>query len=337
MKAAYKLRMRILANSLGDTLYPVWDDAGDMALFGRGYILVNDAGEKVEYMDVFTPTKIIKASKAQAGWLVTEEANTVGKIPVIYYKQALVEWADVQPMIERLETKLSNHSDTNDYFDSPVLFIEGDPVSMPEKEEMGKMIKGEPGSKAYYVTWNQAPESTRMEIENLWRFIHNCTDTPDISFEAMKTLGNAPSGYAIELMFLSAHLKAADKEENFGESVQRRINYIKAWLGVMDASQAKYNYMPVKPKFEYFLPENITEKIDLLNAAVAGGIMASETAIRSNPLVDDPDNELELLKADQGGQLDALMGGVVKPITTNTGGSAGQVPSAATGKPTGKI
>lgn len=339
MKASYKLRMRILANSLGDTLYPVFDDAGDMAAFGRGFTLISDTDEKVECMDIYTPSKIIRASKASGSWTSTEEVNTIGKIPIIYYKQPMVEWADVQPMIERMETKLSNHSDTNDYFDSPVLFIEGDPQDMPDKEEMGKMIKGERGSKAYYVTWDNAPESTKMEIENLWRFIHNCTDTPDISFEAMKSLGNAPSGYAIELMFLAAHLKAADKEENFGESVQRRINYIKTWLGVMDKSQAKFLYMPVKPKFEYFLPENITEKVDLLNASVAGGIMSTETAIRSNPLVDDPDNELELLD-NQADPLDTLMGGVVKPITNTAGvlgGSNGQVPSAKTGLPTGKI
>lgn len=32
-----KLRMRLLAGSLGDTLYPVFDQYGDMIAFGRGY------------------------------------------------------------------------------------------------------------------------------------------------------------------------------------------------------------------------------------------------------------------------------------------------------------
>ncbi len=122
---------------------------------------------------------------------------------------------------------------------------------------------------------------------------------------------------------MSAHLKAADKEENFGESIQRRINYIKAWLAAVDQKQKQFLPMSIKPKFEYFLPKNYAEKIDMLNNAVTGGLMSKESAVRQNPLVQDADNEIDLLAGEDtpAQQLDNLMndtGGVVKPIKTAT-------------------
>lgn len=320
-KSKLKLKMRILANSLGDTMYPVFNDEDDMVAFCRGYITLDDQGEKVNHFDIYTAEQTVEHMRGATSnnWdAPTTTPNNIGKIPVIYYNQKRVEWANVQKMISRLEQKISNHADTNDYFDSPVLFIKGTLKSLPGKDDRGKVISGTDGSDAKYVTWDQAPESTKMEIENLWRFIHNCTDTPDISFESMKSLGTTPSGYAMMLMFMSAHLKAADKEENFGESVQRRLNYFKSWTNFMDNTTKQFSQMAVKPKFTYFMPKNVGEAISFLNDAITGGIMSTETAVRQNPLIEDADNELELIKTEktvsQQQALDNMMGG-------NKGGS----------------
>jgi SPP1 family phage portal protein len=322
MKSNFKLKMRILANSCGDNLYPVFDATGDLIAFGRGYNVADEEGKQIEYFDLYTPTQIVKSIKTPEGWVTSSENNIAGKIPIIYYGQPAVEWADVQEMIARIETKGSNHADTNDYFDSPVLVTEGKAESMPDKQEEGKMIEIEVGGKVYYVTWDLLPESMKLELDNLWKWIHTNTSTPDISFESMKSLGNAPSGYAIELMFLSAHLKAARiAQTGFGESIQRRINYIQAWLAAVDKTQEKFLSLSIKPKFEYFLPSNNAEKIDILNNAVMGGLMSKETAVRQNPLIEDADTEIALLEGENSAasQLDQLMndGGKGKtPIKT---------------------
>lgn len=333
-KSKWRLKTKILANSLGDTMYPVFDDSDDMVAFCRSYITLDDEGEKVTHFDIYTKEETVEYSRgaASSSWdAPVTTPNNIGKIPVIYYNQKRVEWANVQQMITRLEEKLSNHADTNDYFDSPVLFIKGKLMSLPGKDDRGKVISGGEGSDAKYVTWDQMPESTRMEVENLWRFIHSGTSTPDISFEAMKALGTTPSGYAMMLMFMSAHLKAADKEENFGESVQRRLNYFKAWSNFMDASTKTFAQMAIKPKFTYFMPKNVGEAITFLNDAVTGGIMSHETAVRQNPLIEDADTELELIKNEkaisQQQALDNLMGG------SRTGSGAPPVGSKLPGAP----
>lgn len=306
LDSKFRLSMKLMANSLGDKLYPVFDEFNNMIAFGRSYEtreIVNERVEMVIHFDLYTADKLYFSKKQNNVWLFSADgsnfaageikfiANPIGKIPVIYYSQSATEWHDVQDLIERLEKKIDNHADTNDYFDSPIVFAEGDVEGFAEKGEEGKVIMGKNGAKLSYLTWDNAPESTKMEITNLLYFIHTLTHTPDISFENMKGLGHF-SGVALKMLFIDAHMKAADKEEIFGEGLQRRINYMKKAISVLDPSFKAALPMKVSPKFKYFMPEDVTDTITTLNNAVAGGIMSTDTAIRQNPMVDDADAEI---------------------------------------------
>lgn len=294
--ASTKLRVRILAKSLGDDLYPIYDATGDMIAFGRGYSI--KVGDKdVEHFDLYLPDKTALGVKSDNGWAVTTEDNPSGKIPVIYYRQPLPEWSDVQPLIERLETQVSNTADTNDYFGSPIIFVEGEVLGFADKGESGKVLKSKGGAKASYLTWDRSPESVKMENEALLKFIYNLTDTPNISLDEMKSLGTF-SGIALKMLFLGAHLKAARKEGIFGESIQRRINFLKAAAAKMIPSFEKSLRLVITPKFEYFLPKNDQEIIEMITTAVGPGtpVMSQQTAVRNNPMVEDADVELELLQ-----------------------------------------
>jgi SPP1 family phage portal protein len=325
----FKLGVKLLAFSLGDTLYPVFDDYGDMIAFARGYKIKDEKGNDVQHFDVYMADKIYMGRKGAAGWEFWNGkqyqtgyragiTNPIGKIPVIYYSQPLTEWEDVQPLIERLETKISNHADTNDYFDSPIVFAEGDVQGFADKGESGKVLTGKQGAKVSYLTWDQAPESTRMEIENLNEWIYKYTNTPDVSFNNLKNLGYF-STIALKTMFTDAHLKASDKEEIFGEGVQRRYNYLKKALAVISGgSLNKALVMDIKPKFEYFLPANVQELITTLVQAVQGGILSKETAVSLNTLVTDPVTEMERIGVTTPGQ-----GGAVPVVD-----SLGKIPLA---------
>ena len=76
-----------------------------------------------------------------------------------------------------------------------------------------------------YVSWQQAPEAVKLEIETLLKLIYTITQTPDISFDAVKGLG-AISGVALKLLFMDAHLKVQDKCEIFDDYLQRRVNVL---------------------------------------------------------------------------------------------------------------
>lgn len=187
-KANFRLRMKILAPSLGDELFPVFNMNGDMIAFARAYT-IKLAGKSIEHFDIYTAENNYISEKIDNAYSVKSEVNMAKKIPVIYYSQEKPEWADVQLLIERLETLISNHADSNDYFGSPVVFVNGDIEGFAKKGEQGKVLIGKNGAKAEYLTWDQAPESVKLEYNNLRSLIYDMTDTPDISTEQMKNIG----------------------------------------------------------------------------------------------------------------------------------------------------
>lgn len=207
----FKLRSLKVSPWTGDELFPKFDETGDMICFSRGY-KKTEGTESIEYFDVYTDEEVIQYKKNSTGWTSEPpKTNTIGKIPVVYATDEQADWEDVQKVIERLEILLSNYSDTNDYFASPIIFIEGEITGFAKKGETGKIIQGEVGSKAQYLSWQHAPESVKLEIETLFKIIYSLTQTPDISFENVKDL-NQISGVALEMLFMDAHLKVQEKE-----------------------------------------------------------------------------------------------------------------------------
>jgi SPP1 family phage portal protein len=292
----FRLRMKVLANSLGDELFPVFNNAGDLVAFGRGYQTKVD-GKTIDHFDLYTDEKIYFGISRGNGWEIEkEEPNQFKKIPVIYYCQPAPEWSDVQSLIDRWEKTLSNHSDTNDYFASPMVKVTGEIKGFATKGESGKVIELKDGADAAYMSWDQSPKSLELEFKNLRSLIFDMTSTPDISIEQMKSLGTY-SGIALKMLFLSAHLKAADKEENFGQCIQRRINLIKSAMAVINISLKDATSLSITPVFEYYLPKDEEGIINMLVGATGGKpIMTQESAVRANPLVHNADIEVEKIK-----------------------------------------
>lgn len=291
----HRLRLKILANSLGDELFPVYNAMGDMVAFGREYAVKVEGKDETHY-DLYTAEKIYMAVKKGDNWEQKEEPNLFKKIPVIYYSQPAPEWADVQSLIDRWEKTLSNHSDTNDYFASPMVKVSGEIAGFATKGESGKVLELKDGATADYMSWDQSPKSLELEFKNLRSLIFDMTNTPDISLEQMKSLGTY-SGIALKMLFLSAHLKAADKEENFGQCIQRRINFMKAAMVVFNNTLTDAVSLNVWPKFEYYLPKDEEGLITMLSTATGSKpIMTQESAVRANPLVADAEAEVAKIK-----------------------------------------
>lgn len=292
----FRLRMRVLANSLGDELFPVFNNTGDMVAFGRGYQLKVD-GKQVDHFDLYTGEKIYFGISKGNGWeLLKEEVNLFKKIPIIYCTQPGSEWEDVQTLIDRWEKTLSNHSDTNDYFASPMVKVTGEIKGFASKGESGKVIEMKEGADANYMAWDNAPKSLELEFKNLRSLIFDFSSTPDLSIEHMKSLGTY-SGIALKMLFLLALMKAADKEEIVGKYMQRRINLIRSAMAVININLKAATSLSVSPEFEYYLPKDEEGIINMLVSATGGKpIMTQEAAVRVNPLVSNDESEIEKLK-----------------------------------------
>lgn len=317
-KPKYTLKVKILSPDLGDGLYPLFDKTGSLIAFGRSYKLKNEKGESIEHFDVYTAEYEYKYINLNNTWKLDDDVkvmtnegekkinpvpNTTGKIMIIYYNQKNPEWSDVQSMIDRFETVISNHADMNDYFGSPILTVIGEILGYAQKGEQGKVLQLSADverAQAEYLKLDSPPESIKMEIENLRDLVYAMSQTPDISFNQLLDIGGNISGMALKMMFLDAHMAVKCKEEIYGVGLQRRLNLLMAVIGkIIDTSldQASKT-LRLKPVITPYLPQNTTEIIDNLSVSRTAGIISTETAVEKNPLVTDSDTEMERIKQD---------------------------------------
>jgi SPP1 family phage portal protein len=173
-----------------------------------------------------------------------------------------------------------------------MIVVKGNVTGFATKGETGKMLQVNGEGSVNTLSWDRSPESVKMEQETLKKEINTNTSTPDISFETMKSIG-ALSGAALKMLFLDAHLKAADKEETFGKSMQRRVNFLLYALTMINTELSKALTLSVKPQFTYYMPKDEALEVETLTTAFSGGILSKLSAVKQNPLVYDADEEIK--------------------------------------------
>lgn len=293
-ETSQRLRVALFSPANGDELYPYFDEHGDMIAFSREYTVTDELKVDHVLFDTYTDNEVYHYEQSgAAGWtLLGVDKHGLGKIPVVYVSQPQTEWDDVQPIIERLEKLLSNFAETNDYHASPKIFVNGKIVGFSKKAEAGGILEGEKDAKASYLSWDHAPESVKLEIETLIRFIYSMTQTPDISFEAVKGLGDV-SGIALKLLFMDAHLKGYEKIETFGGAIQRRTSIQKAYVGKMNVKlKDAAKTTKIAPSFELFMIENEKEKVETMLTANGGrAIVSQKESARLGGISEDPEED----------------------------------------------
>lgn len=297
-------KMQVLSPSRGDMLLPVFDNTGNLIYFGRQYkrsksideMLAQPEGEKeVECFDIYSSTQLAKFERAESDWSPVEVIPLpYGKIPIIYYSKARPIWANVQPLIERLETVLSNFADTNDYHASPTLVFKNvKDAKAQEKGENGKAVLLEGDSAdVKYVTWEQSVDAIKLEIDTLVNAIYSLTQTPNISFEEMKSLGDL-SGVAFDRVFIDAHLASRREiEGGYGELIQRGINLEMALLATMDTTlRSAFSTLSVTFEAPHFKLDDLDADVSLAIKAKEAGLISRTTAIGMSGLVTNVEDE----------------------------------------------
>lgn len=302
------LNVKLAYNSNKDKLYPRFDIYGDLEMFSRQYSIERN-NVTTEHFDIYTADRIQFWERTTGLWSKTEDVpNDFGKIPVIYYWKEKAEWEHVQTAIERYEESLSNHGDTNDYTGSPTTLVEGEIRGWSKKGERGKVLELEPNAKVSMLQADGAPESIKMEREDIKQIIFSGSQTPDISFYEMRNVGGVISGTALDNMYLDARMKAKNHEELFGEMFIRACNVIKAAICNVLIVKLRNEYDSVEYDIEFtpFIPKNQQEQITAISEAVTAKLLSKETGIQILGMVENVAEEMQRLenesKQDLGGE-----------------------------------
>jgi len=228
-----KMRCRNFSPMLGDELFPLFDEYGDMIAMSVGY--TRKVGKKtVTFFDTYTDDRHIKWSNAEGDYAVVEdEAITLGKIPCIYCYRPTPVWECQSSTVFEIEWAVSRNGNYLRKNSKPLFVLFADEEinhggEQDEKKEFRSILQYPKGSTAQYVTWQQAVESLKFYVDELRQSFFTQLQLPDWSYESMKS--NPMSGESRKQLFIDCQLKVKDESGRLLEYFSREMNVVKEFL-----------------------------------------------------------------------------------------------------------
>ena len=297
VKPNKKLKSVIWSPFRGDTLYPFFNDEGDLVAFSREYKKKVDDSEVTLFMTI-TDSWVYMWNESSL-----TEGNSFKhgfeKIPVIYTYRPEAYCAKIKTFRVRLEKLLSNYADCIDYHFFPLLKLIGDVAGFAGKTK-DRIVKLENGADAQYLTWSQVPDTVKFEAENLTNMAYSMTNTPRISFEEMKGIGNV-SGVALKLMFMGAHMAVSNHAEDIEDFLQRRINFLVSALGTINPSEfsGASKTIDIETEVVPYMIDDINSNVTTAVAAVSGGVWSRREGVMFAGNADRIESELKEIEEER--------------------------------------
>ncbi len=230
-----KIRCRNFSPMLGDELYPLLDEYGDMIAMSVGY--TRKVGKaNVYFFDAYTADHHYKwSNEGSGGWKLAEDPEkiTLGKIPAIYMFRPTPIWEDTSKIVYEMEWAMSRNGNYLRKNSKPLFVVFADETidygnEKGENEESRSILQFPKGSTADYVTWQQAVENLKFYMSELRQTFFTQLQLPDWSYESMKA---APmSGESRKQLFIDAQLKVKDESGRVLEFLDREVNVVKTFL-----------------------------------------------------------------------------------------------------------
>lgn len=298
-----KLRCRNFSPMLGDDLYPLFDEYGDMIAMSVGYTRKN--GKKtVQYFDCYTDTRHIKWSTENGEWAVMQDERiTLLKIPCIYMWRPTPIWEDTSNTVYEIEWALSRNGNYLRENSKPLFVVfADDAISYGDEKSPNKEFRAvmqyPKGSTAQYVTWAQATESLKFHTNELRNLFFTQLQLPDWSYEKMSQ--QALSGESRKQMFIDAQLKVKDESGRLIEFFDREINVVKSFLKIMlgESYAADIEALTVETEITPFTITDVADTIN--NLMTANGnepIISQREAIERLGWSDNVDQTLEEIRS----------------------------------------
>lgn len=294
-----KFRCRNFSPMLGDDLYPLFDEYGDMIAMSVGY--TRKVGKKnIQYLDAYTADCHVKYSNENGDWEEVEnEGITIGKIPTIYIYRPTPIWEGTSNTVYEIEWALSRNGNYLRKNSKPIFVVLADEVikfgdEKSEDKEFRAVMQYPKGSTAQYVTWQQAIENLKFYVSELRSLFFTQLQLPDWSYEKMSQ--QALSGESRKQLFIDAQMKVNDESGRLLEGFDREINVVKAFLktALPEHYHGDIDALKVETKITPFSITDTKETVDMLMTANGGEpIMSQRESIEEFGHSTDVDKTLE--------------------------------------------
>ncbi len=300
-KPKYTLKSVIWSPFRGDKLYPFYNEYNTMIAFSREYKKKMMDGSEMTCFITITSEKVYQWDLTNGGYTERPVFNHgFKKIPVIYCYRPEAYCEKIKPLRVRLEKLLSNYADCIDYHFFPILMLFGD-IEQFSGEFKNRVVQltGQ-NTNAQYLTWNQASDTVKLELDSLVDKIYSMTNTPRISFDNLRGTGNALSGVAFRYVFMDAHMSVSNHAEVIGEFLQRRVNFLVSALGSINTGLAKASEtIDIDVEIQPYMIDNIADNVETAVKAVDGGVWSQKHGIMFAGNIENIDEEVKQIKEEQ--------------------------------------
>ena len=181
----------------------------------------------------------------------------------------------------RIEKILSSYADCIDYHFFPYLMLFGDVSGFTGKKRNRIIQLTGDKANAQYLTWNQVPDTVKLELEGLTNRAYDLTNTPRISPQELKGLGNAISGKAFRYIFMGAHMAVSNHAEVIGEFFQRRVNFLVSALADINPSEFDKASQTIDIDVDLvpYMIDDIDERVTTAVSAIDGKVWSRREGI----------------------------------------------------------
>ena len=236
-KSRLKLRCRNFSPMLGESLYPLFDEYGDMVAMSVGY--ERKVGKKItRFFDTYTANRHIKWMYTDGQWveIENEDISIIGKIPAVYAYRPTPIWEDNSNIVYEIEWALSRNGNYLRENSKPIFVVFADETihygdEKSSNKEFKAVMQFPKGGRAGYVTWEQAIENLKYYVSELRNMFFTLLQLPDWSYEKMSQ--QALSGESRKQLFIDAQMKVKDESGRLLEMFDREMNIIKAFAKVI--------------------------------------------------------------------------------------------------------
>ena len=298
----YKLKCKTYSPINDTSLYPKFDEYGDMIAMSIEYSIKKSDSKTITYFETYTADTHYKWSNESGDWVSVNapEEIIILKIPGIYLSRSEALYGDVSEIRKEIEYTLSRNSNVISYNSAPVLKVVGEIIGNERKNDDYRLFRMAPGGDVAYVSWNQSVQAVINHIEQMKEMFWSLSQLPDISFSNMQKLGNI--GYdARETLLTDAHLKVGDESGPWIEFFERETNVIKAFLKLIKTEWAnEIDNVEVEHVITPFIQRNESAEITKRMTANGGKPIESQReSIQRFGKSTDPDDTLRQIREEE--------------------------------------
>lgn len=284
-----KIGVKALSFCKGDTLFPHYDDFGNLEVFARRYAMANDDGETLNFVEVYTKSHFylfqqdhtstsdeIADSFGLGGYsFVESKPHGFNVVPIVYVRDNGPCWEQVQSLIEDYELALSYLAQNNMAYAFPIMLLSGDDIHI-EGDIYGR-VKGitmSADSKVSYLERGNGTDSFRLQLETL---LHDIFLGSYIVKPPEPKSGDLP-GVAIKLIYAPSLDKAIIDCKFFDRAIDEMLRLFLYGYGIEMGKTTEFLNLGIIAWAEPYVHQNTAEFINNLAIAVNSKFLSNETA-----------------------------------------------------------